>query len=322
MKTLIKVIIILSLIIQETPALDFISIGTGAVTGVYYPIGGALARLVNKKLNEYQIKATVESTGGSVYNINAILSGDLDFGFSQADKQYQAYNGLMEWANTGPQKKLRAVFALHNEAITLVSSEKSGIKSINDLKGKRVNLGNPGSGQLQNAKDILSAIGLSENSVKAEYIKPLEAPTLLQDERLDAFFFTVGHPNANVQEAASGRIKIMIVPIEGSPIDNLIKKYPFYTKTAIPASYYPGILNKKYIPTIAVKALIDTSASVSERKVYVLTKEIFENLESLKKLHPALSHLTKEDMVKNIDIPIHNGALKYYKEAGLDKYIK
>ena len=149
----------------------FVTIGTGGVTGVYYPTGGAISRMVNAKYDEYGIKATVESTGGSVFNINAVMSGDLDFGIAQSDRQFQAYNGLAEWKDAGPQKDLRAVFSIHPEAVTLVASVDSGIQSVADLKGKRVNLGNPGSGNLQNAKDVLAAAGLSEDDVQAENVK-------------------------------------------------------------------------------------------------------------------------------------------------------
>jgi len=300
----------------------FVTIGTGGVTGIYYPTGGAISRMVNKKFDEYKIKATVESTSGSVFNINAVLNGDLEFGVVQSDRQYQAYNGLAEWSESGKQTELRAVFSVHPESITLIASEKSGIREIKDLKGKRVNLGNPGSGQLQNSKDVLKAVGLSENDLSAEYVKAVEAPGLLQDERLDAFFYTVGHPNGNVKEATSGRIKVFIIPIKGQDIDKMLEEYPYYAKSTIPHSFYPYALNTEDIETIGVKATFVTSKKVSEDIVYAITKEVFENFEDFKSLHPAYQALTKESMLKGLSAPIHRGALKYYKEAGLDKYIE
>ena len=201
----------------------FVTIGTGGVTGVYYPTGGAISRMVNKKAEEYGIKATVESTAGSVYNINAVLSGDLEFGVAQSDRQFQAYNGLAEWSKTGPRKDLRSVFSIHPESITLIATTDSGVKSVNDLKGKRVNIGNPGSGQLQNSKDVLSAFGIGLESIHAEQVKAVEAPGLMQDEKIDAFFYTVGHPNGNIKEATSSRIKVRIVSIAGAGIDALLK---------------------------------------------------------------------------------------------------
>ncbi|MBN2125247.1 MAG: TAXI family TRAP transporter solute-binding subunit, partial [Deltaproteobacteria bacterium] len=173
----------------------FVTIGTGGITGVYYPTGGAIAKIVNKKRKEYGIRATVESTGGSVFNVNAIMAGDLEFGVVQSDRQYQACNGLAEWKENGPQKDLRAVFTIHPESITLVAADDAGIKTIQDLKGKRVNIGNPGSGQRQNSIDALEAAGLNyEKDIIAESVVADEAPGLLQDGRIDAYFYTVGHP--------------------------------------------------------------------------------------------------------------------------------
>lgn len=299
----------------------FVTIGTGGVTGVYYPTGGAISRMINKKFKQYGIKATVESTAGSVYNINAVLSGDLEFGIAQSDRQYQAYHGLAEWKNRGPQKKLRSVFSIHPESITLIASVESGIKSLRDLKGKRVNIGNPGSGQLQNSKDVLEATGIPLSSIHVEQAKAVEAPSLLQDGRIDAFFYTVGHPNGNIKEATSGRLKVRIIPIEGPGIDALLKRYPYYAKTIIPIKFYPKAKNTKDVPSIGVKATFVTSADVDEKVVYAITKEVFDNLEEFKKLHPAYAVLTKENMLQGLSAPIHKGALRYYREAGLLKYI-
>ncbi len=299
----------------------FVTIGTGGVTGVYYPTGGAISRMINKKSKQYGIKATVESTAGSVYNINAVLSGDLEFGVAQSDRQYQAYHGLAEWKKAGPQKKLRSVFSIHPESITLIASVKSGIKTLKDLKGKRVNIGNPGSGQLQNSKDVLEAAGIPLSSIHVEQVKAVEAPSLLQDGRIDAFFYTVGHPNGNIKEATSGRLKVRIIPIEGPGIDALLKKYPYYAKSVIPIKFYPKADNSGDVPSIGVKATFVTSADVDEKIVYAITKEVFDNFEDFKKLHPAYSVLTKEAMLSGLSAPIHKGALRYYRESGLIKYI-
>ncbi|WP_035589389.1 TAXI family TRAP transporter solute-binding subunit [Hippea jasoniae] len=301
----------------------FVTIGTGGVTGVYYPAGGAISKMVNAKFKQYHIKMTVESTGGSVYNINAVLSGDLDFGICQSDRQYEAWYGLAEWKNKGPQKNLRSVFSLHPESITLVASVDSGIKSVYDLKGKRVNLGNPGSGQLQNSKDILKAFGIKLSDIHPEYVKAVEAPGLLQDGRIDAFFYTVGHPNGNIKEATSGRIKVRIIPIAGKPVEKLLKEHPYYAKAEIPVKkFYPMAANKQDVVwTVGVKATVVTSAKEPANVVYAITKEVFENLDTFKKLHPAFEVLTKKNMLEGLTAPIHPGALKYYKESGLIKYI-
>ncbi len=307
---------------QSAFARKFVTIGTGAVTGVYYPTGGAITRMLNNKSDQYGIKATVESTAGSVYNINAVISGDLEFGIAQSDRQYQAIHGKAEWSKAGPLKKLRSVFSIHTETITLIASAESNINSVSDLRNKRVNIGNPGSGQMQNSKDILSAFGMTTDDIKTEYVKAVEAPGLFQDEKLDAYFYTVGHPNGNIKEATSGRIKVDIVSITGPEIDSMLTRYPYYAKTVIPGEFYPNKAKKGEVQSIGVKATLITSSDVDDDTVYAVTKEVFENLEEFKTLHPAYSILTKENMLEGLSAPIHPGALRYYREAGLDKFIK
>jgi len=314
----------LGLMVSPTPVvakMTFVTIGTGGITGVYYPTGGAICRIVNKKRKVYGIRCTVESTGGSVFNVNAIMTGDLEFGVVQSDRQYQAMKGLAEWKDKGPQKDLRAVFAVHPESVTLVAADDAGIKSINDLRGKRVNIGNPGSGQRQNSIDALTNAGIDyKKDLKAEGVKAAEAPGLLQDGRIDAFFYTVGHPSGAIKEATAGRRKVHFVPISG--LDKLVKKYPTYMKLTIPIKLYPGATNTKDVSTFGVKATFVTSAKVPDRVVYAITKEVFDNFESFKKLHPAYQVLTKENMLEGMSAPIHPGAMKYYKESGLVKYLK
>ncbi|RLB13814.1 MAG: C4-dicarboxylate ABC transporter substrate-binding protein [Deltaproteobacteria bacterium] len=294
----------------------FVTIGTGGITGVYYPTGGAIAKMLNKKRKTYHIRATVESTGGSVFNINAVLSGDLDFGICQSDRQYQAWNGLAEWKDKGPQKNLRAVFTIHPESVTLVAADDAGIKTIQDLRGKRVNIGNPGSGQRQNSIDALTNAGIDyKKDIKAESAKAAEAPGLLQDGRIDAFFYTVGHPSGAIKEATAGRRKVHFVPITG--LDKLLAKYPYYAKAYIPIKFYPTATNKENVPTFGVKATLVTSAKTPDKIVYAITKEVFDNFEAFKKLHPAYSVLTKKNMLEGMSAPMHPGALKYFKEVGL-----
>lgn len=295
----------------------FVTIGTGAVTGVYYPTGGAISRMINIKSDIYAIKATVESTAGSVFNVNAVLAGDLDFGIVQSDRQYQAYNGLAEWEDRGPCKGLRSIFSIHHEAVTLIATVKSGVTSVNDLRGLRVNLGNPGSGPLQNSRDAISAFGLTEKDIVAEYVKAVEAPGLLQDERIDAFFYTVGHPSGNIKEATSGRVSVTLIPITGPGIDTLITKYPYYAHATIPIALYPNAKNDNDIESFGVKGTFVTSSDTPDDVVYAITKEVFDNLEEFKTIHPAYSILTKENMLEGITAPLHSGAIKYYKEAGL-----
>ena len=299
----------------------FVTIGTGAVTGVFYPTGGAICRMINQQSESYGIKATVESTAGSVYNVNAVLSGDLEFGIVQSDRQYQAVHGLAEWSDRGAQEALRSVFSIHPESVTLVASEVSGIQSVLDLKGRRVNIGNPGSGPLQNSRDVLAAFALDEDDFYAEYVKALEAPGLLQDERIDAFFYTVGHPSGNIKEATSGRIKVRLVPIHGAGVTELIRSKPYYSKAVIPRQLYPKAVNMEDVETIGVRATLVTSVDVDKSVVYAVAREVFENFDIFKTLHPAYETLTRESMLTGLSAPIHPGALDYYREAGLSEYL-
>ncbi len=301
----------------EKASTTFVTIGTGGITGVYYPTGGAIARIVNQKRKEYNIRCTVESTGGSVFNINAIMSGDLDFGVAQSDRQYQAVKGIANWEDKGPQEDLRAVFSIHPETVDLIAAVDANINSMQDLKGKRVNVGNVGSGYRKNAIDALTANGLDfEKDFDAESLKAAEAPGLIQDGRLDAAFYTVGHPSGYYKEATSGVRKVKFIPITN--IDGLLEKYPYYAQaTTQVTTFYPGAANDSDVPTFGVKATFVTSIKVPEDVVYAVTKEVFENFEDFKKLHPAYSGLTKQDMLTGMSAPIHPGAMKYYKEAGL-----
>ena len=297
----------------------FVTIGTGGVTGVYYPTGGAIARLVNAKRDEYRLRVSVESTGGSVFNINALAAGDLDFGITQADREYQAVHGQAEWKDKGPQEGLRAVCSLYPEMVTLVAAEDSGIRNLKDMKGKRVNIGNPGSGTRGNAIAVIEAAGLDwRKDLEAEGLKASEAPTLLQDGRIAAFFYTVGHPSGAIKEATAGvRRRARFVPV--TDMDTLIAAHPYYSAARIPVKLYPKAVNKKDVPTLGMKTVLLTSASVPEDVVYAVTKETFENLEQLRKMHPALARLKKAEMLKGLSAPLHPGAERYYREAGLLK---
>ncbi|WP_373500769.1 TAXI family TRAP transporter solute-binding subunit [Desulfococcus sp.] len=299
----------------------FVTIGTGGTTGVYYPAGNAIARIVNPGWGDHGVRCTVESTAGSVFNVNAILAGDLEFGIVQSDRQYQACNGLEEWAAKGPQERLRAVFSLHPESVTLMASVDSGIRTLADLKNKRVNIGNPGSGQRQNAIDALEAAGLDyEKDMKAEGIKADEAPVLLQEGRIDAFFYTVGHPSQAFFDAAAGAAKVRFVPVTGPGIDRLVAEKSYYAKCVVPVDLYPGVAYPaEQVDTFGMKATFMTSAEVPEDVVYTITRIVFENLEAFRKLHPAFQTLTRDGMLEGQSAPIHPGAMRYYREAGLMK---
>ena len=248
----------------ETPAkTTFVTIGTGGITGVYYPTGGAIARIVNRKKDEYGIRATVESTGGSVFNVNAVMAGDLEFGVVQSDRQFQAINGMAEWEDKGKQEDLRAVFTIHPESITLVAAVDANIETIQDLKGKRVNIGNPGSGQRQNSIDALTAVGIDyESDLTAESVKAAEAPGLLQDGRIDAFFYTVGPARASINSL----LKILTMPRQRFRF--LFIREPRMTPTSIPLvsrrllSPLPRCRRMSYMPS-PKKSLIISKISKS-----------------------------------------------------------
>ena len=296
----------------------YVTIGTGAVTGVYYPTGKAIAKIVNKKGKEHGVQVKVESTGGSVFNVNAIIVGDLEFGIVQSDRQYQAWNGIKDWKDRGPQKKLRSICSFHPESVVLMAGDDTGIETLIDLKGKHINIGNLGSGPRGNAIDAMQSCGIEwRRELSAEGIRAADSAKLLQNGRIDAFFYTVGHPNESIKEATAGKRKVHFVPLTGDCIDQLVAKWLYYAKAYIPISFYPMARNKENVETFGVKATFCTSADVPENVVYVITREIFNNLEDFKKLHPAFGVLTKNNMLEALSAPIHPGAMKYYKEAGL-----
>ena len=293
-------------------------IATGDYMGRYYPTAGAIAEIINNKQEEYGFRCTAKPTSGSVFNINAIMAGDMEFGIVQSDSQYQALNGLDEWKDKGPQKDLRSMFSLYTESITLLASVDSGARTIKNLKGKRVYIGEIGSGSRQNAIDALKAAGIDwKTDIKVIKIgKNTDAQSMLMRGELDAFFYTVGHPTTAIKFATVGAKKTLFIPIVN--IEALLSKNPYYVKSFIPVSLYPQIANDEDVKTFGVKATFVTSAKIPDNVVYAITKEVFENLGSLKYSHPTLNMLTKESMVTDgLTAPMHPGALQYYKEAGL-----
>jgi TRAP transporter TAXI family solute receptor len=304
------------------PKTTSVTIGTGELMGRYHPTGGEIAEFVNKKQKIYGFRCNIKSTLGSVYNINAIMAGDIEFGIVQSDRQYEAFNGLAEWKDKGPQKDLRSVFSLYTESVTLVATDASGIKTIRDLKGKRVNIGNTDSGGRQNAIDALSAAGIDwRTEIIVKGGKAADGPMLILSGEIDAFFHTVGHPSTIITFATVGVRRVRFIPIDNT--ERLLSKYPYYIKSLIPIKLYPGAVNVEDVETFGVKASFVTSAKTPDGVVYAITKEVFENLESFKKLHPTYNMLTKDSMRKDgLTAPIHPGALKYYQEVGIQPQMK
>lgn len=297
---------------------QFVTIGTGGVTGVYYPTGGAICRLVNKGRKEHGIRCSVESTGGSVYNINTIRAGELDMGVAQSDWQYHSYNGTSKFADQGSFKDLRAVFSVHPEPFTVVARADSGIKHFNDLKGKRVNVGNPGSGQRGTMEVVMEALGwtMDDFGLVSE-LKSSEQAKALCDNKIDAMVFTVGHPSGSIKEPTTTCDSI-IVEVSGPAIDKLVADNDYYRTATIPGGMYRG--TDSDVKTFGVGATFVSSTAVSENVVYNVVKAVFENFDSFKKLHPAFANLKKEEMISDgLSAPLHDGAAKYYKEAGVLK---
>ena len=294
---------------------EFITIGTGGVTGVYYPTGGAICRLVNKGRKEHGVRCSVESTGGSVYNINTIREGELEFGVAQSDWQFHAYNGSSKFQDAGKFEDLRAVFSVHPEPFTVVARADAGITNFDDLKGKRVNIGNPGSGQRGTMEVVMAAKewGMSDFALATE-LKAAEQSAALCDNQIDAMVYTVGHPSGSIQEATTACDSVL-VNVDGPGIDRLVDQNTFYRKATIVGGTYRG--NPEDTKTFGVGATLVTSANVSDDAVYALVSGVFENFDAFKKLHPAFGNLKPEEMIKDgLSAPLHPGAVKYYKEKG------
>jgi len=296
----------------------FVSIGTGGVTGVYYAAGGAICRLVNKDRKDHGVRCSVESTGGSVFNINTIKAGELDLGVVQSDVGFNAYEGAGQFKDAGAYKKLRSVFSLHPEPFTVVSRKEANIKSFDDLKGKRFNVGNPGSGTRASMEQLLQARGDNMGFFSlASELRPDEHGSALCDGKIDGFFYAVGHPSANIQDPTT-TCGAQLVSLTGPAVDKLVEQYPYYAKVTIPAGLYPN--NPKDTDTYGVLATFVSSADVPDELIYQVTKAVFENFDDFRKLHPALANLKAEDMVKNgLSAPLHPGAEKFFKEKGLLK---
>jgi len=310
----LKTLIILNILSISLYSSQFITIGTGGVTGTYYPTGSAVCKLFNQYKSRTKIRCSVESTGGSVYNVSAVQNKELDFAIAQSDVLYQAFNGTASFKNR-PLKKLKSIMAIYPELLTLVTRRDAKINSLKDIINKRINLGNPGSGNESTALALFKENRIKKSDLKlAGVYEATEMPDALKDNKIDGYFYMVGHPTANVKDAANS-VDVKIVPLTGIKINNLIKKYPYFAKASIPAGMYVG--NSNDIPTFGVKAVLFSSSDVSEKEVYTIVKAVLENFEAFKKLHPAYSNITKKSLLDGLSAPLHEGAKKYYKEAGL-----
>lgn len=293
----------------------FVTIGTGGVTGVYYAAGGAICRLMNKERAKHGIRCSVESTAASVYNINTIKAGELDFGVAQSDVEYNAVKGLAQFKEGGAHSDLRAVFSVFPEALVVASRKEAGVKKFEDFKGKRFNVGNPGSGTRATVDMLMAGMGMktSDFTLTSE-LKPDEHGAALCDNKIDGFAFVVASPAANIQDPTT-TCGAKLVSVTGPAVDKLVKDYPYFAPATIPGGVYPN--NPEATKTFGVVASFVSSAKVPDDVVYAMVSAVFNNFEEFKKLHPALANLDPKDMIKNgMTAPLHPGAVKYYKEKG------
>ncbi len=294
---------------------QFVVIGTGGVTGVYYPTGGAIQRLVNANRAEHGIRVSVESTGGSIFNLNALANGEMDMGVVQSDWQFHSFNGSHEnFPEANPE--LRAVFSIHGEPFTVVARADSGIETFEDLVGKRVNIGNPGSGARGTMEVLMEAYGWTvDDFAQTSELATAEQSQALCDNNVDVIVFTVGHPSGTIQEATTS-CESHIIPVEGDIVSELIEENPFYAYSTIPGGMYAN--NPDDIVTFGVKATFVTTTALSDEAVSTIVASVFDNFEDFKRLHPAYQTLTPEDMATTgMSAPVHDGAMQYYCEAGL-----
>ncbi|WP_136649609.1 TAXI family TRAP transporter solute-binding subunit [Paracoccus aeridis] len=304
----------------------FFRIGTGGTAGTYYPIGGLLANAISAPPGSRACEdggacgvpglvASAVASNGSVANVNAIMGGALESGFAQGDVAAWAYTGTGIWEGQPKAEKLRAIANLYPESIHLVATQASGIKSVADLRGKRVSLDEPGSGTLVDAQLILAAAGLAEGDVKPEYLKPDQAADRMKDGAMDAFFFVGGYPAGAIAELASQQ-DVVIVPIEGEVADKVLENKFFATDT-IPAGTYDN--QEADVTTIAVGAQWLTSADQPEELIYNITKAVWNDAtrKQLDAGHAKGKMIVKENATAGLGLPLHPGAERFYREAGL-----
>ena len=296
-------------------AQQFFRIGTGGTAGTYYPVGGMIANAVSQP---GKIVATAQASNGSLANVNAIAGGSLEAGLSQSDVATWAYTGTGAFEGKPKITDLRLIANLYPESIHLVVKKGSGIRSVADLKGKRVALDEPGSGTLINARMVLAAYGVKESDIKPDYIKPNQAGDKLKDGSLDAFFFVGGAPAGAIAELASSGAGIELVPLAGPQAEALMKTSSWFAADTIAAGTYKDV---PAVQTLAVGAQLVTSAKVPAETVYEITKAMYSEAtqKALQAGHAKGKFITRENAVQGVGIPFHPGAEKFYKEAGLLK---
>lgn len=299
--------------VAQTPS--FFRIGTGGTAGTYYPVGGMLANAIS---NPPQLVSTAVASNGSVANVNAIAGGNMESGFTQADVAYWAYTGTGVFDGKQKNADLRSIANLYPESVHIVVRKGSGLKSIADLKGKKVSLDEPGSGSLINARAVLAAYGITEKDISPEYLKPNQAAEKMKDGAVDAFFITGGYPMSAISELATSGHGVELLPISGEAAEKLMKDAPFFSKDEIPAGSYKDV---PATATLAVGAQWVTSAKIPEEVVYNVVKNLWsEKTRAVLDAGHAKGKLIRSDSaLSGLAVPLHPGAEKYYKEAGILK---
>lgn len=295
-------------------AMDFFTIGTGGVTGSYYPSIGAICRLANQYKKQTQLYCSAEATDGSVYNLHQLRVGELNFGIAQSDIIYQVYTGTGNYKNQA-YPGLRSVMSLYPELLTLIVTQKSAIHVLQDIKNKRISLGSPDSGTSTTVKLLLEEADIHPSDFsEVSYLKAQDCPAALREDKIDGYFYMVGHPNENLKEAALS-IDANLILLDGKPLYNLIEKYPYYTISEIPANLYHKI--DESISSIGVRAVLVTDEKTSDQSVHLLVKTVLENFDQFKELYPNHKNLKKADLLQDLTVPLHPAAERYYREAGL-----
>ncbi len=290
-------------------------IGTGSRAGVYFQVGRAICRLVNRAVLENKIDCQAPATAGSIANLKAVRASELQLAVAQSDWQFHALNGTGSFASAKPDPDLRAVFSVHGEPFTLVVRRDAKIAHLRDVEGKRVNIGNPGSGQRGTMEVVMKAMGWTKSSFSLTNELPASQQSLaLCHDQVEAMVYTVGHPNDSIAQAAR-LCDAVIAEVSGSEIEKLIAQRPYYAHTAVPGGLYPG--NPNDVKTFGVKATLVTSAKVDAQTIYDITKVVFENFGAFRAMHPAFAKLDPKTMIADgLSAPLHEGALRYYKERG------
>lgn len=288
-----------------------LTLGTGSETGLYFVAGNAICQAVNK---EIPASCQALASEASLDNLHKIAQGQLSFGIVQSDWQYSAYHGTGAFEGR-KNEQLRAVFSIYPEPFTLITHQDSSVQTLDDLVGKRVNIGVDGSGTQATMQVLMNAKGWTASSFKeAAKLPPAEMATALCNKQIDVTSYNVGHPNSAIKDTAQN-CDIRFIPVQGAVVESLISAYPYYAKAQIPANSY---LNQpQAVDSFGVYATLVTSSEVSEEAVYQTVKAVFENFDRFKKSHPAFAHLSEQEMVKKaLSAPLHQGAEKYYRERG------